>query len=574
VAVLRGASSPAGGRESELLAALSPAGAAPLRKVAAVIAAVAGALPRGLSAALWELWAASGLQDRWVSRSERGGHAGARADRDLDAVIVLFDAAARYADRLPRGGATAFLEHLTSQQFAGDSLAERAPQGDAVAVCSAHAAAGREWQVVAVSGLADGRWPDLRLRGSLLGVEHLVDRLSGIDAAEPVSQTAPLLAEERRLLRVAVSRARHTLLVGAVRNETEQPSGFLDELDPPPPGAPGAERPLYRPARSLQAAALVGALRRAACDGELAPAERARAARGLARLAAAGVRGAHPDSWYGLAPVSTDEPPLAPGTPLAVSPSTLEVLRNCPLRWLLSRHGGADPAELPVIAGSLVHALSQAVSAGASAAEAQRSLRAAWARVDAGAPWFSRREADRLAEMLASFDRWLESTRDELTFVAAEREIEVDVPVDAGHRPVRVRGRVDRLERDTAGRGVVVDLKTGKQVLTTEQAREHPQLAVYQLAVLSGAFAELLDGTAPGGARLLYLAQPRRASGAAQREQEAMGPETAQAWLAEIRAAAADSEGPSYRAAENPDCPRCPVRACCPLHEQGRQVSQ
>ncbi len=36
-----------------------------------------------------------------------------------------------------------------------------------------HAAKGLEWDVVAVAGVQEGVWPDLRLRGSVLGSEAL-----------------------------------------------------------------------------------------------------------------------------------------------------------------------------------------------------------------------------------------------------------------------------------------------------------------------------------------------------------------------------------------------------------------
>jgi superfamily I DNA/RNA helicase len=35
-------------------------------------------------------------------------------------------------------------------------------------VLTAHAASGQEWEVVAIPGVQEGVWPDLRLRGSLL----------------------------------------------------------------------------------------------------------------------------------------------------------------------------------------------------------------------------------------------------------------------------------------------------------------------------------------------------------------------------------------------------------------------
>ena len=73
----------------------------------------------------------SGSPPAWRSRGaagrSRGGASGARADRDLDAVVALFEAAARFVDRLPHAGPEAFLAYLEGQDVPGDTLAERAP---------------------------------------------------------------------------------------------------------------------------------------------------------------------------------------------------------------------------------------------------------------------------------------------------------------------------------------------------------------------------------------------------------------------------------------------------------------
>ncbi|MGH8920437.1 MAG: 3'-5' exonuclease, partial [Actinomycetes bacterium] len=218
------------------LDALDERSAAPARRLVELLITAARVVERGGRAeeVLWQSWQASGLAQRWAATAARGGPAGAQADRDLDAVVALFDSAARYADRLPgtdsgARGVLGFCDYVADQQIAGDSLAPRSPQGEAVAVLTAHGAAGREWELVAVPGVQEGSWPDLRLRGSLLGVERLVDTIGGVESAT-VSRAAPLLAEERRLLLVAISRARRRLLVSAVQGEDEQPSRFLDEL--------------------------------------------------------------------------------------------------------------------------------------------------------------------------------------------------------------------------------------------------------------------------------------------------------------------------------------------------------
>jgi RecB family exonuclease len=248
----------------------------------------------------------------------------------------------------------------------------------------------------------------------------------------------------------------------------------------------------------------------------------------------------------------------------------VEVLARCPLRWMVERHGGQDPAELASITGVLVHALAQAAADGADEVALRAELDRAWDAVDAGAPWFSRRERARLHAMMDTFLGWLRATRGELTQVAVEEAFSVDVP----ETPVRVRGRVDRLEADADGHPVVVDVKTGRQPVTENDAKEHPQLAVYQLAAAYGAFRRLGLDSEPGGARLLYVSKANRKKAATERNQEALDEEGLKHWTGVVADAAAASTGPDYVARQNPDCSRCPVRFSCPVNPSGRQVTE
>ncbi|HEX2774843.1 MAG TPA: ATP-dependent helicase, partial [Micromonosporaceae bacterium] len=238
------------------LAAVDRRWAAPAKSVAALLAVAreAAAAPGATAEdVLWAVWRTSRLAERWsaaIARpraSSAEGDAAARwraaaADRDLDAVVVLFDAAARFVDRLPGARTEVFLDHVLGQQLPADTLAPTADRGEAVRLLTAHASKGLEWDLVAIAGVQEGIWPDLRLRGSLLGSERLVDVLAGRDgqvgaSATVVSQTSALLDEERRLFYVAATRARSRLLVSAVASAAvgeadheEQPSRFLHEL--------------------------------------------------------------------------------------------------------------------------------------------------------------------------------------------------------------------------------------------------------------------------------------------------------------------------------------------------------
>jgi RecB family exonuclease len=101
-----------------------------------------------------------------------------------------------------------------------------------------------------------------------------------------------------------------------------------------------------------------------------------------------------------------------------VSPSLVELVSSCPLRWLLTRHGGEDVRTLPAVTGSLVHRLVQAAAAGATDEQLDQALSQAWAGVDAGAPWYSRAEHQRVRQMVAMFRLWWRESRDELTEVS------------------------------------------------------------------------------------------------------------------------------------------------------------
>ena len=489
--------------EPARLGSIDPLTAEPAQRVARVLAAGVGAVTQSGEGAtaetvLWAIWSASGLAGPWQRAALTGGASGARADRDLDAVVALFDAATRFVDRLPQAGAREFIEYLRGQDVAADTLAERA-SGEAVALLTPAAAAGREWDVVVVAGVQDGVWPDLRLRGSLLGAERLVDVLAG---REP-SLRSDLLAvrdDETRLLHVAVSRARDALLVTAVRDEDEQPSSFVDLVDPPPATLPAAGwdvdgvRTVTLPTHPLTLSGVVARLRQQACGG--GPAATAAAHR-LARLAAEGVPGAHPDDWYGVADL-TDDRPLATDGPVRVSPSKVEAFERCGLRWLLTAAGGTAPTSASQGLGTLVHALAEELP-DADAETLLAELRRRWHVLGWGEGFagdVQRQRAERVVRKLAEY---LSGARD---LVASE--LDVDVVLDLPHGQARVVGRVDRLERDDDGLHVI-DLKTGKQAPPAKELPQQPQLGTYQLLGLAGAFDEHAPGVPIAGAALVQL---------------------------------------------------------------------
>ena len=76
---------------------------------------------------LWAIWQGAGVAESWRRQALAGGSSGERADRDLDAVLALFDAAGAFVDRLPTAGPDKFLEHIQGQDVPGDTLLVGAP---------------------------------------------------------------------------------------------------------------------------------------------------------------------------------------------------------------------------------------------------------------------------------------------------------------------------------------------------------------------------------------------------------------------------------------------------------------
>ena len=508
---------------------------------------------------LWQAWERSGLQRRWLTSAERGGVDGALADRNLAAVTALFDLADDYVARTTGASVAGLLDHVAALQLAPPSADESA--AETVAVLSPHAALGRDWEMVVIAGVQEGLWPNTTPRGGVLGTQRLLDVLDGL--GDDVSSRAPLLAEERRLLIAAMGRARRRLLITAVDSDSGDeamlPSAFVSELAAHDTGeVQEPTRPVPAPPL-LSPSAVVGRLRAVVCapDGAVDEDARAGAATQLARLAAAGVPGADPSQWHGMAQLST-EAPLWSGEEhtVTLSPSTLQTLTDCPLRWLAEAHGGSGPRGLSSTLGSVLHAL--VADSGKNEQQLAAELESLWAAVPFDSPWYAANELDRHRAMLAAFVAWRAGSRHELTEVGTEIELAGEVAPG-----VAVRGRIDRLERDAQGRLVIVDVKTAKSPVTKDDAQNNAQLGLYQLAVAAGLLAE---GDEPGGGRLVYVGKPTANGGATEREQTAMAPETADQWREVVADAAAATAGPQFAARANKGCDHCPIRPTCPAH--------
>jgi superfamily I DNA/RNA helicase/RecB family exonuclease len=511
---------------------------------------------------LWAIWDNAKTSDNeklstaWRNTALRGGNRGAAADRDLDAMIQLFDSAQRFSERFPYSKPSAFLDELSRESIVGDIITAQGVRPDVVEILTVHSAKGRQWEVVAVAGLQEGVWPNLRQRSSLLGSERLVERERHGDLARlelDLIAAGALAEDERRLLHVAVTRARQALIVTAVQREDDEPSAYFEELD----NTGDLDTPVItKVPRPLTTSALVATLRQN-LSGESAQT----AASILKTLSQSQITSADPAHWTGSLPISSTDTVVALDELVPVSPSGAENFTECGVKWFLERSGGTNGDSTAQILGSAIHEFARIKVEDPSISEVDliAKLESSWSLIDPTEGWISNSSLKRAVKMLERFSRYHAATTRDV--VGAELNFKIQVG------RAEIRGSVDRIEVDSDGNHYVIDFKTGKTQITAEKAKENLQLACYQLAVALDGFEKKLSTTSSSGAELVYLAKD--SVKVTTRQQYKIDEVEVKAKIEEI----ADGMGAeSFQARINTMCENCVVKACCPIQIQGRTV--
>ena len=520
-----------------------------------------------VSDVLWAIWDSSmdyngaKISLLWRERALNGGNKGALADRDIDSVIQLFESARRFSERAPGARATTFIDQLFEERILSDAIFSKAQKENVVSLLTVHAAKGLEWNFVALAGLQEGAWPNLKERGSLLGSERLVEA-ERTDLRSPseiaASASYGLIKDERRLLNVARTRAKSRLLVTAVQAEDLQPSRFFDELYEEIYGISSDEGEHATSERALTPQALISQLRRVLEGG--AEGDKEFAASLLKSLASEGFSSANPSTWLGARPLSSDAPVVAQDQSVFVSPSGLQSFEDCGLKWFLEKNGARDGDSTAQLLGTAIHALARMAADDSTLTleEAIVKLTASWSIVDQSVGWFKEAQLVEARAMLKRFFDWHRENKREIVAVEEKFKVEIGRAI--------LSGSVDRLESDGTSLHVV-DLKTGATAISPADALEHKQLAAYQLAVMEGGFAAVTDIKKSGGAELLFVAGDR--ADAAHRSQPTVDRD---AVVAEIESAAEGMSANQFTATLNKNCRTCSVKLICPLQANGRSV--
>lgn len=444
---------------------------------------------------LWLVWDRSQRAAEWRAQAMGAGILASEANRNLDGIVELFAAAKRFVEREPGSAASAFLAAVLDAEVPEDTLAP-ASRTDAVLVTTPAGALGLEFDTVIVAGLQDGVWPNLRPRGSLLFPAQLgraaLEGAGPVSGADTLDERKEVLFDELRMFALAVSRARTSVILAAVANDDEAVSVFFDLA---PDGATALSPERETP---LTLRGIVGKLRRQLADSrgtDLA------AAANLAFLAEEGVAGADPDDWHGVLDSSDERPLFLDDEPVPVSPSRLGSFEESPLDWFIDSVSGTQSSTAMGL-GTIVHwAMETAAEPAAEAVWA--AIESRWTELAFEAPWLAeqhrraaRKLATAVAEYLADFER------ENKQLIAAERRFRLEIG------RARLNGSIDRVERNSDGSIVIVDLKTGKPETSQAAIDAFPQLGAYQLAYASGVLDDVLEPVGDhhaGGAKLLFV---------------------------------------------------------------------
>lgn len=548
---------------------------------------------QGTEMVLWKIWQATKLDMHLRAQALKGGSLGAQADADLDAVMSLFDILGDFAERNPHAQMESFVENLRAQKVPTGGRDQRGVRAGAVEILPAHAAAGRQWKVVAIAGVQEGEWPTGPTVGGLFGQLELVDLLDrGIDPSVPVARINDAIEEERRLFLLALSRATDSVHVTCVRNSGDEalvPSRFIAEMGVEPTelatadeaeGAEEAETSVGRKVsgsgagalpRVLAIDSLLAELRDAVTDPNRPGHERRAAARNLAKMARAGVYGAAPEDWWGTAEPSTDARVLA-GDKIRLSPSKLESWNTCALRAFLDSNGGVSESTEAMRVGIFIHAIAEQIVQGMELDEAQLAVREILPHVLDGPAWKNTQTVERWEGGVNKLHGFIASYRDKEFELETERTLRARVGQTPDGVEVTLSGRADLLATNPEdGLTKVIDFKTGKTAVTKNAAAESPQLSAYQFLLplneRSGGSAQKYR---PGGAALVYPGTQTKTI--TERNQAELTEEQLSGVHDQLMKIAPVTAGPTYLATPNDGCRHCDFKTICPAQDEGNQV--
>lgn len=482
--------------------------------------------------ALWK--GLPGTRELFERHTEDAGAARAITD-----ATVFLRSARAYARVSRRPSVEGFLAASRMVHEDSDTWAPSTPpQEDAVRLMTVHGSKGLEFDAVFVSGLTEDRFP-VRSRG----VKLVDPGLLASGAPTPKQELGRRHDfEERRLLYVAMTRARQYLFLTGVEEGSEEGAGaspFLKELEPRLVELATAEHERRFWASRGEA---VEELRRMAFDHNLPLEKRFAACRTLVELEEQ-PQEEPPVGWWRYLQRTEGEPPE---TAERVEVRSGEVLGHldCPRKAFMERHAGGGGATGRMRFGAAFkEGIGRFLRGEHSALE--ETVLGAIEEKDFGGPAFEEYWARQASEAVASCEDWAAEMRASLVSEGGMWSFEA-----GGHEVAGRHGPV--VERE--GERVLLRVSTSKDPARKVDAAGDTRLAIEAL------------GAQADEAALVY---PRKFSYGRPAERPL---DTSEGWQeeleAEVRQALLEMASGAFppRPRNEELCGKCDFRITCPLH--------
>ena len=535
---------------------------------------------------LWQLWSGTSWPQTLQRQALGFGTASARAHRDLDAICSLFDQANRFVARGRGKDLTIFLDEIASQVIPAESLADNDVRSDTVRLLTAHRAKGLQWPFVIVAGAQEDLWPNLKVANTLLQANRIGRR----EVLMPET-SQEILASERRLFYVAVTRAQEELLITAVTDDLsdtgESMSRFVTDISL----ALGDVLPEHvagRPKAPLSVDGVIARLRRVLDDQTSSDSLKKAAAHRLAQLADSGLpafASADPQHWWGTRAVTENLKAIA--EPIHLSGTMVTSIETCPAQWFLENKVKAKAeSQTRMLFGTALHAIAEGLETGqieTTIEDIDRRLDRLWPGLGFDTKWesvYQRSQAHAASVRLLS---WFIDHCDTRSVAESDLSLQTQLATPQGDTiAVSLTGRADRIEFQVNG-VVIYDFKTGKNAVKSSDLPRNLQLALYAFMLENGHYSDkgelktLESDESVSGAALIHLRLPESGNEEfPQVQQVAKGSHDEKSNVSlndRLVAAAQIVLDERYEARyEVNRCSRCAVRFLCPQSPEGKQV--
>ncbi len=463
------------------------------------------------------------------------------SDKAFDKKNILllnkfYEIAQEYQDIYPINPLSDFLEHISIISNFEIEIEDTVLE-NTVNVLTMHKSKGKQFPIVFVTDLADGRFPG-HWRELLFTMPP--ELMKGVDRT--ADSEALHIDEERRLFYVAMTRAMNLLFLLYPKRYSENvnekpPSQFLRELDYENNSLievvefdessdfnMEAEDVLEREKSDLQreATSAINQLHLTTAIHRIVE---------LSRIKHYEKYGSFddfdPTSIIKIdvsdldfsSDITGKKQPLINKDEFTLSPSSIKAYDDCPLKFKFQKILRVpQPASVATDLGTVIHAVTEEMANEKTKGQKLdkqkgiEKLKEKWIFRSYQNQTDENRAMSRAEQMIDTYLKWENSTKNTL--------VETELPFEVKIGEITFTGRIDRLEKNQDGKFEIVDFKSGSSVKSKNKARIDPQLNIYAKAV------EKIKGELPVKASLFYVEKDKMVEYdvSAESVKEALGP--------------------------------------------------